>query len=259
MSVFEYIERVLDVHAPLSWEPSEWAAPASAASHTRADGTLAGDLEHAMRVQRAFPWWRMRGHVEALGRQPAVVWSIDGEQLVRFSAQGPVDAGGEAVEVADGGLLRVAHPASMTPAERERWRGVLEALGLTPPFVQLERPVFVEGEGEVWKPGDRMEIHPDVFYEVAWEDSPFSDDYIEERVLRLPGAPWYAVATHDYRDSYLGGIYGGEDGYHIESVRLVSVLDHREYGARDAVAFSEVQLALREVAEVSARLRAQAE
>ncbi len=253
MNPFEYMERVLDVHDPLSWTPEHWADPSAPESSTRA-GSLAQDLEHAMCIQRAFPWWRLRDHAEVLATQPALVWEVDDERAIRFTQEGAIDHEGAAVEIADGSVLRLVHPAAMSAADLARWREVLSSLEAQPPFVQLERPVIEKGADAVLKDGDRMAIHPDAFDQLPWSEGPFSDDYVYSRYLRLMGAPWYAIAEHNYQDSFRDGRYGDEDGCFIESVKIVSVFSHGEHRAGDEVAFSETQLSLREIQRVSAEL-----
>jgi hypothetical protein len=58
-----------------------------------------------------------------------------------------VDHAGATVVLAEGALVRLAHPAELTEDARAHWKAALEAAGVTAPFPQLDRAVVVPSDG----------------------------------------------------------------------------------------------------------------
>ncbi len=116
-----------------------------------ASRTLRANLEYYMVGGRRWPAdkWRkfFLGNPLAFAFARSLIWSAGAARgkpiTFRVDAAGKlVDRSGSAVTIAKGMEVSIAHPLELDGPTREAWAAVLAAEKLSPPFAQLERPVF---------------------------------------------------------------------------------------------------------------------
>lgn len=243
-----FIARRLDIHDRIVWEPEVWEDPSLGGDET--GRSLASALEHAMIIERAFPWWRIRDHADLLAKQPAVVWRVGQGRHVRFSPDGAVDAYGASVELEDADLPRVAHPVRMAHETLDAWKTSLDALGIQAPFMQLDRPVFRRDGPVVWDESDPIAIDIDDLGKTPWRFGIDSGDYGYRLVYWPKGAMWHATLDFESRDGEYYEEFADANGHmYFRSTWVYGVLDAYETRDEDEVAFSEAQWALLQLLE----------
>src|SRR5262249_53965625 len=97
--------------------------------------------------------WRARYLEEPLvtGLARRLLWSfeMDGRWVAALPEGGHlVDAAGRPVEIAPATRVRLWHPMQSTPGEVLAWRRRLQSLGITQPFKQAHREIYVLTEAE---------------------------------------------------------------------------------------------------------------
>ncbi|MEM1348534.1 MAG: DUF4132 domain-containing protein [Myxococcota bacterium] len=237
-----FIERRLDIHDAVVWEAEVWEDPSLGGDEI--GRSLADALEHAMLIQRAFPWWRIREHVDLLAKVSGVVWEVEDGRLVHFAPAGALDVLGEIVELHGAQLLRIAHPARMSPEQLGAWSERLDKLRLRAPFVQLKRPTFRSGGDVVWDEREPLELDIDDLDRTPWRFGFEAGDYGFSLIFWIRGAMWYASldlvsrdGSYDY-DSY------NSNGILFRALRVLSIQHTHDSREDDVVAFSEAQYAL---------------
>lgn len=111
---------------------------------------LAASLQYYLIVQRRWtiPAWQafFLEHPLAHALARGLVWGSYGreglERSFRIERGGALrDLAGAEVKLAKGVELGLVHPLDLDAEALEGWRHALEAAGVTPPFLQLERPI----------------------------------------------------------------------------------------------------------------------
>lgn len=103
-------------------------------------------LERFFWSQRSIPLAEFQQHtldhpvVSLLAR--ALVWTVGDRPALWFDGAF-IDAAGRVFEPAASASVQLWHPATGDAQAIDAWRGRLSVLGLTQPFLQVERPVFV--------------------------------------------------------------------------------------------------------------------
>lgn len=105
----------------------------------------ANRLERLFWTQRAIPLPDFRahtlGHPIVLLLARALVWSV-GDRAALWFDDAFVDVAGAVFEPPATATVQLWHPALASAADLVAWRARLEALGVTQPFAQVDRPVF---------------------------------------------------------------------------------------------------------------------
>lgn len=113
--------------------------------------TQRGRIESLLFEERewSFDVWQERylNHpvVGALARR--LIWTVDSRGVL-FQADQPVDVGGDFVEVASRSRVRLWHPLTQQADEVRKWRDRLETAGVTQPFKQAHREIYLLTDAE---------------------------------------------------------------------------------------------------------------
>jgi hypothetical protein len=76
-----------------------------------------------------------------------LIWTVDGRSVLFQTAQA-TDMRGDSVEVAAQSLVRLWHPMTQRADEVRKWRDRLEAAGVTQPFKQAHREIYLLTDAE---------------------------------------------------------------------------------------------------------------
>lgn len=102
-------------------------------------------LERLFWTQRSIPIAEFRahtlGHPIVLLLARALVWNV-GDRAALWFDDAFVDVAGAVFEPPASAAVQLWHPALASEAELVAWRARLEALGVTQPFAQVDRPVL---------------------------------------------------------------------------------------------------------------------
>jgi hypothetical protein len=105
----------------------------------------ASRLERLFWTQRSIPLEGFRshtlGHPIVLLLARALVWNV-GDRAALWFDDAFVDVAGTVFEPPPSATVQLWHPALASASDLVAWRARLEALGLTQPFAQVDRPVF---------------------------------------------------------------------------------------------------------------------
>ena len=142
-------------------------------------------------------WWKFSSFEELYLTHPIVgslarrlIWTLDGLPVV-FREHKPVDVKGKAVKVSASSRVEPWHPIGQPANLVMAWRERLATLGITQPFKQAHREIYVVTDAE---------------RRTGSYSNRFASHILRQQQFRAlaPGRKW--------RAPYLGGFDGGDDG-----------------------------------------------